>query len=195
MPADLSCALSLLSSRSSATFYPRDAFLPGENLWIFVLVHVLFIRHLLCIPLSSSCSRVPFCSEFEITTRSAGRNALQSSTTGDIEEDEDEEELINGNRRRKVTLMPSVDTTHTIYYRGHWLRITRRRRSDGWNGTCDELTISVVARNNAILKSLVLEAKKEYEKDAEHRVHIFMADVYGSWRWNGARQKVSFSVR
>ena len=41
------------------------------------------------------------------------------------------------------------------------------------------LSDSVVARNNDILKRLVLEAKREYEKDAEHRVHIFMADVYG----------------
>ena len=39
-------------------------------------------------------------------------------------------------------------------------------------------THSVVARNNDILKRLVLEAKREYEKDAEHRVHIFMADTY-----------------
>jgi hypothetical protein len=37
--------------------------------------------------------------------------------------------------------------------------------------------VSVVARNNDILKKLVLEAKREYEKDAEHRVHIFMADT------------------
>jgi mitochondrial chaperone BCS1 len=68
------------------------------------------------------------------------------------------------------------------------------------------LLYSVVARNNDILKKLVMEAKREYEKDAEHRVHIFMADTYGStldglyatliffrtygcWRWNGARQK------
>lgn len=39
------------------------------------------------------------------------------------------------------------------------------------------ITSSVVARNNDILKRLVLEAKREYEKDAEHRVHIFMADT------------------
>ena len=39
-----------------------------------------------------------------------------------------------------------------------------------------QTTISVVARNNSIIKKLVLEAKREYEKDAEHRVHIFMAD-------------------
>lgn len=36
---------------------------------------------------------------------------------------------------------------------------------------------SVVARNNDVLKKLVLEAKREYEKDAEHRVHIFLADT------------------
>lgn len=36
---------------------------------------------------------------------------------------------------------------------------------------------SVVARNNDILKKLVLEAKREYEKDSEHRVHIFLADT------------------
>ena len=39
---------------------------------------------------------------------------------------------------------------------------------------------SVVARSNDILKKLVLEAKREYEKDAIHRVHIFMADTYVS---------------
>ena len=37
---------------------------------------------------------------------------------------------------------------------------------------------SVVARSNDILKKLVLEAKREYEKDAVHRVHIFMADTF-----------------
>jgi hypothetical protein len=39
------------------------------------------------------------------------------------------------------------------------------------------LSRSVIARNNDILKKLVLEAKRDYEKDAEHRVHIFMADT------------------
>jgi chaperone BCS1 len=68
--------------------------------------------------------------------------------------------------------------------------------------------ISVVARSNHIIKQLVLEAKRGYEKDAEHRVHIFLADTYvlvrrgtfylltrsrsrryGNWRWTGAKQK------
>lgn len=32
-------------------------------------------------------------------------------------------------------------------------------------------------------------AKKKYEKDAEHRIHVFIPDQWGSWRWNGSRQK------
>ncbi|KAM5541330.1 hypothetical protein V8D89_004884 [Ganoderma adspersum] len=134
--------------------------------------------------------------EFDITTRSVSRHGLTQKTTGDIDDDEEAEEdeeasefAQGGGRRRKVAIVPSMDTTHTIYYRGHWLRITRTKRFQDY-GSCAELKISVVARNNDILKRLVLEAKREYEKDAEHRVHIFMADTtYGCWRWNGARQK------
>ncbi|KAJ6485817.1 P-loop containing nucleoside triphosphate hydrolase protein [Mycena sanguinolenta] len=128
--------------------------------------------------------------EFEITTRSAGRAGLTDATAGDLEEeDEDDGTLVHGRRKRKVAFQPSIDTTHTIYYRGHWLRITRSKRFPEY-GHGSALKISVVARNNDILKKLVLEAKKDYEKDAEHRVHIFLADTtYQCWRWNGARQK------
>jgi chaperone BCS1 len=133
--------------------------------------------------------------EFEITTRSVSRNGLTQSTTGDLEDEEEEEieedgdALVHGRKKRKVAFMPSLDTTHTIYYRGHWLRITRTKRYPDY-GHGSALKISVVARNNDILKKLVLEAKRDYEKDAEHRVHIFLADTtYSCWRWNGARQK------
>ncbi|TFK48493.1 P-loop containing nucleoside triphosphate hydrolase protein [Heliocybe sulcata] len=129
--------------------------------------------------------------EFDITTRTVGRNSITQTTAGDLVDEEDESGgvLVHGRRKRKVAFMPSMETTHTIYYHGHWLRITRSKRCQDY-GYCSELKISVVARNNDILKKLVLEAKREYEKDAEHRVHIFMADTsYGCWRWNGARQK------
>ncbi|KJA22832.1 hypothetical protein HYPSUDRAFT_87183 [Hypholoma sublateritium FD-334 SS-4] len=129
--------------------------------------------------------------EFEITTRSANRNGMTQTTTGDLDEEEEEDDtLVHGRRKRKVAFMPSLDTTHTIYYRGHWLRITRTKPYPEYRHGGSSLKISVVARNNDVLKKLVLEAKREYEKDAEHRVHIFMADTtYGCWRWNGARQK------
>jgi mitochondrial chaperone BCS1 len=49
--------------------------------------------------------------EFEITTRSIGRNQLNQSMTGDLDEDEmdeeNEHELENSRRKRRVTFMPS----------------------------------------------------------------------------------------
>ncbi|KAF9454422.1 P-loop containing nucleoside triphosphate hydrolase protein [Macrolepiota fuliginosa MF-IS2] len=127
--------------------------------------------------------------EFDITTRALSRNGIIQNTTGDLDEGEDEEPLVHGKKKRKVTFLPSLDTTHTLYYRGHWLRITRTKSASDWNSRYT-LKISVVARNNDVLKKLVLEAKREYEKDAEHRVHIYLADTsYSAWRWNGARQK------
>jgi mitochondrial chaperone BCS1 len=133
--------------------------------------------------------------EFEITTRSTTKAGMSSSTnTAEVvdsegEEDlDDEADLVHGRRKKKVAFLPSIDTTHSIFYRNHWLKITRTKCNSSY-GNCFELRISVIARNNTVLKKLVMQAKKEYEADMEHRVHIFLADSYGSWRWNGARQK------
>jgi hypothetical protein len=51
-----------------------------------------------------------------------------------------------------------------------------------WRQPKDDLFLSlivssVIAHKNDILKRLVLEAKREYEKDAEYQVHIFTADA------------------
>ena len=46
-----------------------------------------------------------------------------------------------------------------------------------------------MARSNSILKQLVLQAKKEYEAEAVHRIQIYFADSYGSWRYTDSRHK------
>lgn len=126
--------------------------------------------------------------EFEITTRSVGKNSVDN-TAGDIEDDEEEsEQFSHGRRKKKVVFMPCHDVTHTIYYGGHLLRITRSKRNSEY-GTTQEIKISVVARSNDVIKKLVLEAKKLYEADSEHRICIFLADQHGYWRYNGSRQK------
>ncbi|CCA70759.1 related to BCS1 protein precursor [Serendipita indica DSM 11827] len=126
--------------------------------------------------------------EFDITTRSVGRNNMDK-TAGDIEDDEEDgEQFSHGKRKKKVVFMPCHDTTHNIYYGGHLLRVTRSKRNSEYGAT-QEIKISVVARSNDVIKRLVLEAKKLYEADAEHRIHIYLADTYGYWRYNGSRQK------
>ncbi|KAI9507948.1 P-loop containing nucleoside triphosphate hydrolase protein [Russula earlei] len=119
--------------------------------------------------------------------------SLNRVTMADLDEEEADEgggqELNHYGRKRRVTFIPGLDMTHTIFYRGHFLKVTRARRYQDY-GQYWALKISVVARNNDILKRLVKEAKDEYEKDAEHRLHIFLADPkYACWRWNGTRQK------
>jgi chaperone BCS1 len=126
--------------------------------------------------------------EFETTTRTTtpGFSKTADNSFGDDDEECDDE-LAPGKVKTRVVFQPTFDTTHTIYYKGHWLRVRRGRKTDGSN--CEMLSISVVARNNTILKQLVLQAKKEYEAEAVHRIQIYFADSHGSWRWTDSRHK------
>ncbi|KZS98650.1 P-loop containing nucleoside triphosphate hydrolase protein [Sistotremastrum niveocremeum HHB9708] len=127
--------------------------------------------------------------EFETTTRTT-TVGLSARTNGgteleDDEPDDPEDELTPGKQKLKVVFQPTFDSTHTIYYKGHWLRVRRTKKNDG----VEVLSISVVARSNSVLKQLVLEAKKDYEAEAIHRVQIYFADSHGSWRWTDSRHK------
>ncbi|KAF9466279.1 P-loop containing nucleoside triphosphate hydrolase protein [Collybia nuda] len=136
--------------------------------------------------------------EFETTTRTSGIGSDNSNSFGeeDLWDDgttpntvvtADDDDDIPGKVTTRVVFQPTFDTTHTIYYKGHWLRVRRGRKTDG-SGT-EMLSISVVARSNTILKQLVLQAKKEYEAEAIHRIQIYFADSHGSWRWTDSRHK------
>ncbi|KAF8710150.1 hypothetical protein AX14_010622 [Amanita brunnescens Koide BX004] len=120
--------------------------------------------------------------EFETTTRTSSFGFNNDNSFGDDEEYDDD---APGKVKTRVVFQPTFDSTHTIYYKGHWLRIRRTHKSDG----CEMLSISVVARSNIILKQLVLQAKKEYEAEAVHRIQIYFADSHGSWRWTDSRHK------
>ncbi|KAF8312188.1 hypothetical protein DL93DRAFT_1324656 [Clavulina sp. PMI_390] len=137
-----------------------------------------WILHWLAKQPSYSASR-----EFDVA--SARTTGSLTSVTNDIEDEADLEHFPPGVKRTVIQFMPSYDITHSIYYSGHWLKITRSRR--GTHGYA-EIKISVVARNNNVLKQLVLQARREYEADMEHRVHIYLAEGTG-WRWNGAQKK------
>lgn len=124
--------------------------------------------------------------EFETTTRTSGPGG---SSNADEWDEWDEPEVGDPDSedrpKTRVVFQPTFDTTHTIFYRGHWLRVRRGRKPDG----CEQLSISVVARSNSILKQLVLQAKREYEAEAIHRIQIYFADSHGSWRWTDSRHK------
>ncbi|KAF8322221.1 P-loop containing nucleoside triphosphate hydrolase protein, partial [Clavulina sp. PMI_390] len=126
--------------------------------------------------------------EFETTTRTT---TVGLGSQNDMIEDEYTEEVdpndedTPGKQKMSVVFVPTFDSTIGIYYKKHWLRVRRWKHQHG----TEMLSISVVARNNAVLKQLVLEAKKLYEADAEHRVNIYFADAHSSWRWTDSRTK------
>jgi chaperone BCS1 len=75
--------------------------------------------------------------EFETTTRSsvAGLGArVADNSFGDDDDapaalDVDGDDDVPGRVKTRVVFQPTFDTTHTIYYRGHWLRVKRTRNS------------------------------------------------------------------
>ncbi|KAJ3807634.1 P-loop containing nucleoside triphosphate hydrolase protein [Lentinula lateritia] len=137
--------------------------------------------------------------EFETTTRlatplSGGSNSSSSRTADNSFGDEDYRECYDGDDvpgkvKTRVVFQPTFDTTHTIYYRGHWLRVRRWRKGDDMGMLIKTSSYSVVARSNTILKQLVLQAKREYEAEAIHRIQIYFADSHGGWRWTDSRHK------
>ncbi|KAF8913569.1 hypothetical protein CPB85DRAFT_555497 [Mucidula mucida] len=138
--------------------------------------------------------------EFEGTTRTSSRSGESGWGFGDDDEDAGSDDELGGHSsgahasagwdgrpKTRVVFQPTFDTTHTIYYRGHWLRIRRGRKRDG--SGCEMLSISVVARSNLILKQLVLEAKRAYEAQSVSRIQIYFAASHGSWSWTDSRHK------
>ena len=74
--------------------------------------------------------------EFETTTRtvSPGMSTSGDNSFGDDDlegVDKPAEDLTPGMAKTRVVFQPTFESTHTIYYRGHWLRVKRSRKSDG----------------------------------------------------------------
>ena len=74
--------------------------------------------------------------EFETTTRtiSPGMMAGADNSFGDDDlegvEPSATDDLTPGMAKTRVVFQPTFDTTHTIFYRGHWLRVRRSRKND-----------------------------------------------------------------
>jgi hypothetical protein len=72
--------------------------------------------------------------EFETTTNSSlpGYYGYRESDNAFIDEDRGGDEEVSGKTRMRVVFQPTTETTHTIFYRGHWLRVKRGRKSNGY---------------------------------------------------------------
>jgi len=93
--------------------------------------------------------------EFETTTRASGPGGASSAQQYSDEDRDwdqweaaidqsyngpDDTEVDDGEARPKtrIVFQPTYDTTHTIYYRGHWLRVRRGKKQESG---CEMLSI------------------------------------------------------
>ena len=79
--------------------------------------------------------------EFETTTRTTtpGLSGSRATDNSFGDEEEEDENSPPGKVKTRVVFQPTSDTTHTIYYRSHWLRVRRSKKTDG--SGCEVLSI------------------------------------------------------
>ncbi|KAG8913711.1 hypothetical protein FRC00_001765 [Tulasnella sp. 408] len=78
---------------------------------------------------------------------------------------------------RTLSFLPSFGNTTTMFYKGRLLRVTRDR-TQAAVGTeyTESLTLSILGRDHAILRELLLEAQTLYKSQEHNRVAIYIAD-------------------
>ncbi|KAG8877428.1 hypothetical protein FRB97_003427 [Tulasnella sp. 331] len=91
--------------------------------------------------------------------------------------------------RRKLIYLPSFGTTHTIWFKGHFLRVTRDRQFVPEHGKQESLVVSIFGRDHSILTDILKEAQALHKEEESNRVSIFIADNYNNWRYSGSRPK------
>ena len=125
--------------------------------------------------------------EFETTTRTT-TPGFSSSRTADNsfgdDDDEGDDEEVPGKVKTRVVFQPTFDTTHTIYYKGHWLRVRRGRKSDGSN--CEVLSIRYRSAHPSLMLRSYLRRRLFSECRCSQQFHpqtTCSASEEGVWGW------------
>ncbi|KAI0694551.1 P-loop containing nucleoside triphosphate hydrolase protein [Cerioporus squamosus] len=86
--------------------------------------------------------------------------------------DSGEDETTKG---RNISFLPSLDTTYYLWYKYHYVTVTRNQVNDGPWQTKQTLRIQMLARNHEILRDLLLEAKKHYLNASDNMISIYVS--------------------
>ncbi|KAH9852608.1 P-loop containing nucleoside triphosphate hydrolase protein [Lenzites betulinus] len=102
----------------------------------------------------------------DVSTRTFGRR----TTTLDSDNEDDTE-------GRKISFLPSLLTTYTLWYRFRYVTITRDQVTDGpWNSPRQTLQVRILTRDHNVLRELLVEAKKLYHQASENLISIYVSD-------------------
>ncbi|KAH9893420.1 P-loop containing nucleoside triphosphate hydrolase protein [Cubamyces lactineus] len=109
----------------------------------------------------------------DVSTRSFGRNAAVAGDTGNEDDTEG----------RKISFLPSLSTTYTLWYKYRYVTITRDEVPDGpWNSPRQTLRIRILTRDHKILRQLLIEAKQLFHKASENMISIYVSDPSDYWK-------------
>ncbi|KAF8639045.1 hypothetical protein AX17_001768 [Amanita inopinata Kibby_2008] len=122
-----------------------------------------------------------------VSTRTYGLGSLATAIAGD---DSDTSGLIGA--KRKLTYVPGISTSTIIWYKRHWMRITRYERdvqNAYYHSREESLEIRIFSRSHQVLNDLLLEAKKDYLTAQADTICIYVSDSTNSWRHMASRPK------
>ncbi|KAF8420910.1 BCS1 N terminal-domain-containing protein [Boletus edulis BED1] len=105
-----------------------------------------------------------------------------------VEIDSDED---SSTHSRKVTYLPAVSESYTLWYKYRWMGVTRavHPNQGGWS-TRETLTLSVMTRDHGILAKILQDAKNGYIKAQEDKITIYVSNnSTDGWRELATRPK------
>ncbi|KAH9918672.1 P-loop containing nucleoside triphosphate hydrolase protein [Fomitopsis serialis] len=102
----------------------------------------------------------------------------------DADEDEDSSSSLG-----QVSYLPSLESTYNIWYRGHYVTVSREERSENQWSSKETLRIQILSRNRAILQSILDEAREAFKAAQTKLISIHAADIHGDWNFMASRPK------
>ncbi|KAH9946492.1 P-loop containing nucleoside triphosphate hydrolase protein [Amylocystis lapponica] len=90
---------------------------------------------------------------------------------------------------KKLTFLPSLAETYHLWYKKHWMSVSRTQyQASAWS-TREKLQFSILSRNHAVLATLLREARAMYQAAQEHMIAVYVSDISGNWRHVASRPK------
>lgn len=118
-------------------------------------------------------------------------------------EEEDPSAVMNSNRQ--LAYLPSTSSSHSFWYKRHWIRVCRNSKEGYYGRREDVLEIwhvslfermaksnsifSIMSIDHRVLNAILLEAKKTYQAAQEHMISVYVSDTSNNWRHIASRPK------
>ncbi|KAI9062489.1 P-loop containing nucleoside triphosphate hydrolase protein [Trametes sanguinea] len=107
---------------------------------------------------------------------------LKTSTIEGLEDD--------GWEDGQMSFIPSLSKTYSLWYRGRYMTIRREKSDRGsYYRPVQVLQLRIFSRDPRLLRSLLLEARQEYQEASQHVVNVYVAESADRWKHVAKQEK------